>query len=267
MTDLLEQTPWLIPIILVATGLAAGWIDAIVGGGGLLQLSMLLLMPGITPLQALAANKFGSISGTTVSSITYARKIRPEPRTIITMAIVAFCASLLGATVATILPGKVLLPLIIAALLVVLALVVFRPKLGSETEAAPPQRSWLSAIKAGFVGLAVGFYDGMLGPGTGTFLTMGLVLVLGYSFLRATANAKIVNWSTNLASLVVFIPIGAVRWDIVLWVAAGNMCGAFLGARMALKHGSGFIRLLLTIVGAMLLVMLSIDMVNSWNEA
>jgi uncharacterized membrane protein YfcA len=251
-----DLSPWLL-LLIFAGGMAAGWVDAVVGGGGLIQLPIVMSVPGLSAIQAVATNKLGSVFGTTVSAATYARRIRPEPRQIIPMGIGALAGSLGGALVATHLPKQVFTPIVIAALAIVLLITILKPSLGRNELLKHTGRAHLS--RGVLLAVGVGFYDGVLGPGTGSFFVMGLVGWLGYSFLNASARAKILNWCTNIAALALFIPHGFVHWGIGLTLAAGNMIGAALGARTALSKGSGFVRIVMIVVVTGLLVNLTIQ--------
>ncbi|WP_435531443.1 TSUP family transporter [Ruania halotolerans] len=255
----LEITVWTL-FLLALAGLAAGFVDAVVGGGGLIQLPALLLVPGISPVQALATNKVGSIMGTSTSSITYYRRVHPDLRTAAPMAIAALMAAVGGAALAANIPAEAFKPIIIAVLIAVAIYTVAKPKVGADTALR-----WSGNHHYGMamlVGAVIGAYDGLLGPGTGSFLVIGLVSVLGYAFLPATALAKIVNFATNLGALAFFVPHGAVLWGIGLVVGLANMFGAYLGARTAVARGSRFIRIAFVIVVAVLIVKLTWDVVH-----
>ncbi|SMH30255.1 hypothetical protein SAMN06295885_0411 [Rathayibacter oskolensis] len=242
------------PIIalMILAAFAAGWIDAVVGGGGLLQLPALLLVPGISPVQALATNKLASIFGTTTSAITFYRRARPDLRTALPMAAVALGGSYGGATLAGLLPASVFKPIIVVALVVVAVVTLARPAMGAATALKHAGRRHL--VTAAVLGLVIGFYDGLIGPGTGTFLIIALITALGYDFLLASAKAKIVNVATNLGALLYFIPGGHVIWVLGLFMGLANVAGAYLGSRMAVAKGSRFIRIaFLVVVGALIL--------------
>ncbi|WP_138733346.1 sulfite exporter TauE/SafE family protein [Modestobacter excelsi] len=260
--DLLPEglTPGLLVLVLVAA-LAAGWIDAVVGGGGLLQLPALLLVPGISPVQALATNKLASISGTTTSAVTYHRRVHPDLRTALPMAAVALVGSFAGASVAAALPASVFKPVIVVALIAIAAFTVLRPALGEVTALRHSGRRHHGV--AGAVGAGIGFYDGVLGPGTGSFLVFALVSLLGYDFLNASAKAKIVNVATNLGALHFFVPYGAVFWGLGLFLGAANMLGGYLGARAATARGSRFIRVVFLVVVTALIGRVGWDV---WTE-
>ncbi|MDO4919568.1 TSUP family transporter [Kocuria sp.] len=244
-------------VLLVVTGLAAGFVDAVVGGGGLLQLPVTLMIPGLSPVQALATNKMGSVFGTATSALTFYRRVRPDLRTALPMAAVAFLAAGLGAALAAALPAAVFKPVIVLALVAVLLFTVLKPSMGRATALRHAgSRHYALAVALGAV---IGCYDGVMGPGTGSFLVIGLVSLLGYSFLAASAKAKIVNLATNLGALVVFTAHGSVLWGLGLVLGLSNMAGGYLGARTAVARGSSFIRAVFFVVVAVLIVKLGWD--------
>jgi uncharacterized membrane protein YfcA len=251
-------------VLIIVAGFCAGWVDAVVGGGGLIQLPALLAVPGIAPVQALATNKMGSVFGTTTSALTYARRVRPDLRTAIPMALVALGGAFGGASVATVLPGKVFKPIILAAIVAVALFTAFKPQMGQYTELRLKGRRHLAAACG--LGLVIGFYDGLIGPGTGSFLVIALVSGMGYAFLEASAKAKIVNMATNIGALILFglfAPAGTLLWGLGLVLGAANMLGGYTGARMAVARGNTFIRWVFLAVVAALAVKLGIDV---WTE-
>jgi len=249
--------------LLALAALAAGYVDAVVGGGGLIQLpALLLFLPGAAPVQILATNKLASIFGTSISAATYYRRVGPDPKTFIPLMILAFAGSALGAGVASYLPESVFEPIVLIALILVGAWVLFKPSLGEATELRYDGHRHLIGAMA--VGFAVGFYDGALGPGTGSFLVIGLVGLLGYSFLEASAKAKMANVATNLAALVVFIPQGAVLWKTGLVMGVCNLIGGYLGARTAVAKGAGFVRVFFIVVVAGFIIRLGGSVLGVW---
>ena len=267
MTDVLpagllpEGLDTTVLVLVLVAALGAGWIDAVVGGGGLLQLPALLLVPGLSPVQALATNKLASIAGTTTSAVTYHRRVRPDLRTALPMAAVALVGSFVGASVASLLPASVFKPVIVVALLVIAAVTVLRPALGARTALRHAGRRHHGVAAA--VGAGIGFYDGVLGPGTGSFLVFAMVSLLGYDFLAASAKAKIVNVATNLGALLFFVPHGSVFWGLGLLMGAANMLGGYLGSRTATTRGSGFIRIAFLVVVTALVARVGWDV---WTE-
>lgn len=252
MTDL----SWELLAVLALAGLAAGFVDAVVGGGGLVQLPALVLgLPGVAPVHVLATNKLASVCGTTVSSVTYYRRVRPDPKTFVPLMAFAFAGSMAGAAVASRIPANALEPIVLVVLVVVGTYVLFKPDMGHLTELRfAGHHHTIAAISAGSV---IGFYDGALGPGTGSFLVFSLVGLLGYSFLEASAKARLANWATNLAALVVFVPQGAVLWKVGIVMGLANLCGGYVGARTAVRQGSRFVRIFFMLVVGAFVVTLS----------
>ncbi|WP_026532065.1 sulfite exporter TauE/SafE family protein [Arthrobacter sp. H41] len=252
MASGLEEIQLATILLVVVAGFAAGWVDAVVGGGGLLQLPAMLLVPGITPVEALATNKMGSIFGTTTSAVTFYRRAHPDLRTAVPMALIALAGSFAGAIVASSLPASVFKPIIVVALIAVAIFTAFRPTVGTLTRLKYTGHRHHGT--AGAIGLVIGFYDGLIGPGTGSFLIIAMVTMLGYSFLGASAKAKIVNMATNFGALMFFLPSGALLWGLGLVLGVANMGGGYLGSRMAISQGSRFIRtVFLCVVGALIL--------------
>ncbi len=248
-------------VLLVLAAFAAGWVDAVVGGGGLVQLPALLLaLPGAAPAQVLATNKLASICGTATSSVTYYRRVRPDLRTALPMAGWAFAGAAGGAACASLLPAAVFRPLVLVLLVAVAAWTVLRPDAGAVTALRFAGRRHHGTAAA--IGASIGFYDGIFGPGTGSFLVIALVGVLGYAFLDASAKAKIVNAATNLGALVVFVPQGAPLWGLGLVMGAANVAGAYLGARTAVARGSRFVRVVFLVVVGALVVRLGWDVLG-----
>lgn len=251
-------------IFLVAAAFLAGVVDAVVGGGGLVQLPALLIaFPAAAPIQILATNKLSSIAGTTTSSLTFLRRVRPDVRTAVPLALAAFAGSLGGAVVASWVPRSAFNPIVLVALILVGAYVIAKPQVGQVSALRYEGRShYLSAIG---VGLGIGFYDGVLGPGTGSFLVFALVGWLGYAFLEATAKAKIANFATNLAALIIFIPQGAVMWGVGIAMAVANLVGGYVGARLAVSKGVRFIRIMFLVVVSAFTVKIGWDTWVQWT--
>lgn len=247
-------------LLCLAAGLA-GWFDAVSGGGGLVQLpALLVLLPGAAPAQVLATNKLSSICGTAVAAATYRRKVRPDLRTALPMAGIALVGAALGALCASLLPADVFRPLVLVLLVAVATYVLRHPAVGEEQRLRWDGRR--HHVAAGIGGLGIGFYDGIFGPGTGTFLVFLLVSLLGYSFLQASAKARIVNLATNLGALLVFIPQGAPMWGVGLLMGACNVAGGWLGAHTAIRRGSRFVRMVFLAVVAGLVIRLAYDVLR-----
>lgn len=239
----------------------AGWVDAVVGGGGLIQIPALLLgFPHVAPAQILATNKLSSICGTSVSAATYYRWVRPDPKTVIPLALLAFGGSLIGASLVSHISRAAFNPIILVVLIGVGAFTLFNPGLGRRTDLRFSGHR--HALVAAVIGFVIGIYDGALGPGTGSFLVFALVGLLGYAFLQASAKAKIANVATNLAALAIFIPAGAVMWKVGLLMGLGNLAGGYVGARTAVNRGAGFVRVVFVIVVGVFIVKIGSDVVS-----
>ena len=250
-------------LLLGLAGLAAGFVDAVVGGGGLIQLPALLLgLPSAAPVNILATNKLSSICGTTVSSTTYYRRIRPDPRTFGPLMVCAFAGSVAGAVVGSHISAAAFDPIVLVVLVVVGGYVVLRPTLGEATALRFRGRRHTGAAMA--TGLVIGFYDGALGPGTGSFFVITLVGLLGYSFLEASAKARLANWATNLAALCVFVPQGAVLWKVGLVMGLCNLLGGYVGARTAVTRGVGFVRVFFIVVVSAFIIRIGGDVLGLW---
>ena len=259
MTEFAELGVLTISLLLLAAFLA-GWVDAVVGGGGLIQLPALLIgLPGSTPpADILGTNKLSSVWGTATSSITYAIRVRPDWRTIIPLAVASAVGSALGAQLARFLPRDWFTPIVLVALIGVGLYTWRRPALGLVSARKHDGHAHYGRTAA--IGLGVGAYDGFLGPGTGSFFVILLVGVLGYGFLEASAKAKIANLVTNLSAIAVFAASGSVLWVLGLAMGAANLVGGLLGARTAISRGNAFIRRVFLVVLAGLVLRLGYDL-------
>ncbi|MDL4776177.1 TSUP family transporter [Actinomadura xylanilytica] len=241
-------------VLLILAAAAAGWVDAVVGGGGLIQLpALMLLNPGQPVATALATNKIASIAGTSTAAVAYLRKAKPDVRVALPAAGLAVCCAAGGALCAAAISSELLKPVIMVVLLAVAAIVVLRPDLGRVPALVLRTRRRTAAAIL-IPGVPIAFYDGLIGPGTGTFLVLAFTTLLGVDFVNASANAKIINTGTNLGAVIVFAAQGHVLWALGLVMAVCNMAGALLGARMAISRGAGFVRaVLLCVVGGLVL--------------
>ena len=247
-----------IVLLCIAAG-AAGWVDAVTGGGGLIQLpSLLIAMPNGPPADALGTNKLSSIIGTSAAAATYLRNTRIDLRTALPMAVAAFIGAGLGALLASHIPAASFRPIILVMLVGVWLWTWLKPAMGTVEQLRweGQRRHYGVAVIAG---LGIGFYDGLIGPGTGSFLLIVLVAGLGLSFLKASATAKIVNVGTNIAALIIFGFTGSVLWLLGLLMGACNLVGAVLGARTAIAKGSEFVRRVFLVVVALLILRLAWD--------
>lgn len=237
---------------------AAGLVDAVVGGGGLIQIpAMFSLLPKEAPATILGTNKLAAIFGTGSAAASYARRVRVAWSTAAPAAVAAFALSFVGAYTVTRVPAdfvRALLPFVLVAV----AVYTFRKKdLGSVH--APLHSGMTERIWAIGIGAAIGFYDGFFGPGTGSFLLFLFVRFFGFDFLSASAAAKIVNVACNLSALMWFGYSGHLLWQLGLLMAGCQIVGSLVGTRLALKHGSGFVRKLFLLVVTALIVKTAYD--------
>lgn len=226
--------------ILAPAAFFAGMVDAVVGGGGLIQIPVLLSAFPQTGIPTLfGTNKVSSIAGTGASLWRYARAVRIPWRLVLPATAAALLGAWLGAAVVAWIPREAMRPLVVVMMLAVAVYTFLRKNLGQEeTHEARPGDLWRGAL----FGLVIGFYDGFFGPGTGSFLIFGFVRVFGLDFIRASASAKVVNFATNLSAISFFASNGPILWAVGLTMAACNLAGAYVGTHLALKHGAGFIR-------------------------
>jgi uncharacterized membrane protein YfcA len=245
-------------VMLLAAALFAGFVDAVAGGGGLIQVPTLLMaLPAESPATVFGTNKLASIFGTGNAAIRYARRITLPWGIALPAAAAAFVFSFVGAAAVAWLPKDVVRPLVLALLVLVMIYTVVKPNFGAiagERLASHPERRL-----ALLVGATLGFYDGFFGPGAGSFMIFAFVRFFRLDFLHASGAAKVVNFSTNAAALAYFVPSGHVLWMIGLAMAAFNIAGALLGARLALRHGSGFVRGVFIVVASLLIARLGYD--------
>jgi len=245
--------PWYIFANLAFFALLAGFIDSIVGGGGLVQFPATLISLPNTPLASLfGTNKIASISGTTISAYSYAKRVQFNYRLIIFISAFAFIASYFGAKTVTILDPNKLKPTILVLMILIAIYTFIKKDLGSSKviQISKQQQN----IGGLVVGVLVGFYDGFMGPGAGSLYVLGFVSILGFDFLHASAYSKIINWVTNFSALTVFIKDGHYILEVALLMAIFNILGNVVGTRMAISKGNGFIRLVfMTVVSMMIL--------------
>lgn len=224
-----------------AMALLAGLVDAMVGGGGMIQVPALFnAMPGVPPATVFGTNKFSAIAGTAAAALRYARSIRIDWRIAAPASLAALLFAFLGARMVAWLPVALVRPLVLL-LLVLMALYTMRQKqLGTEHQ--PLTDIWQIRRRALLMGSAIGFYDGFFGPGTGSFLLFACVRWFGCDFLRASAIAKVVNLATNLAALAYFIPSGNVLYLFAVPMACCNVAGARIGSHLAVRGGARLVR-------------------------
>jgi uncharacterized membrane protein YfcA len=244
-------------LFLLAASFFAGFIDSIAGGGGLIQLPALLIgLPKSETAEVLGTNKLSAVFGTTTAAALYRKQIKPDPKILIAMGVPAFLGSAGGAVLASKIPTSSMRPMVLVLLIVVAVYTWFKPDLGKfeNLRHLPKRRVQIAAI----AGVVIGFYDGIFGPGTGSFLMLILVASLGYAFITASAIAKVVNVATNVGAIMVFGVNGAVLWQIGIILGIANISGAVIGARLAIKGGSTLVRKVFLLVTVALIVKVGI---------
>ncbi|MCA3237125.1 MAG: sulfite exporter TauE/SafE family protein [Curvibacter sp.] len=228
-------------LLVTLASLLAGFVDAIVGGGGLVMLPALFATyPGAHAATLFGTNKSASVWGTAFALVQYVRRVELSWRTLLPAMALSFAGALAGAWLVTLISPDFLRKLLPGVLLAVLVYTLARKELGRTH--SPRYRGAREICAAGSVGLLIGFYDGFFGPGTGSFFVFLFVRWLGYDFLHASAGAKLLNLSSNLSALLLFTLKGHVWWHLALPLALANVAGSLLGTRLALKHGAGFVR-------------------------
>jgi len=240
-------------LLVTLASLLAGFVDAIVGGGGLVLLPALFAAyPTAHAATLFGTNKSASVWGTAFASVQYVRRVDLRWRTMVPAMALSFAGALAGAWLVTLIAPDFLRKLLPAVLLLVLVYTLMKKELGRHH--APRYAGRQELLAAGTVGLLIGFYDGFFGPGTGSFFVFLFVRWLGYDFLHASAGAKLLNLSSNLAALLLFALKGHVWWHFALTLALANIVGSLLGTRLALKHGAGFVRgVFIVVVSALIL--------------
>ncbi len=244
-------------LFLLAASFFAGFIDSIAGGGGLIQLPALLIgLPKSETAEVLGTNKLSSVFGTSTAAVLYRKQIKPDPKVLIAMGVPALLGSAGGAMLASKIPTSSMRPMVLVLLIIVAIYTWFKPDLGKfeNLRHLPRRRVQIAAL----AGVIIGFYDGIFGPGTGSFLMLILVASLGYAFITASAIAKVVNVATNVGAILVFGINGAVIWQIGIIMGVANISGAVIGARLAIKGGSTLVRKVFLLVTVALIVKVGI---------
>lgn len=262
MENIFSDYSTLTLIVLGILSFVAGFIDSVVGGGGLIQLPALLVGFPNSPVPTLfGTNKISALAGTSVAAIQYSRHIRYNLKLLLTVAFFSFVASFAGAKTVSIINPAALKPVILLILVLIGIYTFLKKDLGAVQSKSLSENKKL--IVGSLLGLIVGFYDGFLGPGTGSFLVLGFVVLLGFEFVSASAYAKIINCATNVSALFVFIRQGNYLLGVAIVMAVGNVAGSLIGSRMAIKKGNRFIRVFFLIVVAILIVRFGYDVFKS----
>lgn len=228
-------------ILLCIAAFFAGFVDAIVGGGGLIQTPVaIILLPQLSVATIIGSLKIPAFSGTSFAAYQYLKKVQMNWKLLSIMALVAFFSAFLGSNLLTLVENDFMKPLLLVVLIFI-AIYTFTKKdfgIHQAKEHSVKRQLLLGVI----ISVCIGFYDGFIGPGTGSFLVLAFVSVLGFDFLHASANAKMVNLATNFGSICRFILKGKIIWAIAIPMAICNALGGFIGAKLAIKKGNTFIR-------------------------
>lgn len=239
----------------------AGLVDAVAGGGGLIQVPALFaVFPSVPPALLLGTNKFSAIAGTTIATLRYGWSVPIRWRSVLPAAGIAGLGAVMGAKAVTLVDPEMIRPLLLLILGGMAVYTLVRPKLGERSAAKTPLKSEGALFFA--VAGTFGFYDGFFGPGAGSVLMFALVRLFGHDFLSAAATTKVLNLSTNFGALVLFIATGNVLYAVALPMAAFNVIGGFLGAHLAVRRGSRFIRAVFLVVLTLLIAKMAFDMLQ-----
>ena len=245
-------------IIVSLASLLAGFVDAIVGGGGLILVPALFAtFTNAPPATLLGTNKSASICGTAMATWQYSRRVQMPWRAMLPAAGAGFTGSFFGAWTVTVVSADFLRKLLPLILLAVLLYTLAKKELGRHHE--PRFAGRMETALACLIGLAIGFYDGFFGPGAGSFFVFAFVRLLGYDFLNASVSAKLLNLATNIAAILLFASKGHVWWHFALPLAVANVAGSLLGTHMALRHGTGFVRAIFILVVSLLILKTGYD--------
>lgn len=234
-------------LLLAGVGVLAGFVDAIAGGGGLIGVPALLSV-GLPPVTAFGTNKVQSIIGTAIAALTYWRRGFVDVRALLPAILATGAAGFAGAVVVKLIDVSVLDLAVPVALIAVAGYFLFAPKLtDADSHARLPFPRWVPLL-----GIPVGFYDGIFGPGTGSFLTIGFVTLFGLGLTRAAGHTKVLNFTSNLGALLLFLPAGDVVWPAAIAMAVGQPVGGYLGALTGIRFGAKLIRPLVVVVSVAL---------------
>lgn len=240
-------------IILCLAAFAAGFVDAVVGGGGLIQTPVaMVVLPKESVATLIGTLKIPAFSGTSMAARQYVRRVALKLRLLVLMGTLAFMASFCGSWLLTQVSNGFMKPVLLLVLIGIAIYTFVKKDFGQQTQKLRTDNELLAY--GVLLSVVIGFYDGFIGPGTGSFLVLGCIVVLGFDFLQASAHAKMINLATNLGSILLFLLKGKIIWSIALPMAVANALGGWIGAKTAITKGNQFIRkvFLLVVIGTLL---------------
>lgn len=234
-------------IILCVAAFAAGFVDAVVGGGGLIQTPVtLIVLPNLPVSTIIGSLKIPSFSGTSFAAAQYFRKVKMDWKLLLLMMALAVPSAYLGSMLLTQVSNDFMKPLLLVILSLLAIYTYAKKNFGQHSDKSHSIRQ--QVLYAIIISTTVGFYDGFIGPGTGSFFVVAFISLLGFDFLQASANAKMVNLATNFGSICLFVIKGKIIWAIAIPMAVCNAAGGFVGAKLAINRGNRFIRIFFLIV-------------------
>ncbi len=234
-------------VLLCLFAFSAGFVDAIVGGGGLIQTpASLILLPQLPVSTVIGSLKIPSFSGTSFATVQYVKNVTVNWCLASIMCASAFIAAFAGSEVLTLVSNRFMKPIIFIVLIIVAIYTYSKKNFGQHTHQTHSGKTALGY--ALLISIGIGFYDGFIGPGAGSFLVLAFISVLGFDFLHASANAKLINLSTNFGSIILFLLKGSILWSIAIPMAICNGIGGVLGAKLAIAKGNRFIRVFFLII-------------------
>lgn len=256
--DLFSSYGLITLLFLAILSFMAGFIDSVVGGGGLIQLPALLInLPNTAIPTLFGTNKIAALAGTSISAVQYSKKIKFNYKI---LAIIAFCAavaSFLGAKTVSYINVNTLKPLILIILILIAVYTFVKKNLGAiQTKKLSFNKMMIYGT---FIGLIIGFYDGFFGPGTGSFLVLAFVVIFGFEFVEASAYSKVINCVTNVFALLVFIRQGNYILELAILMAVCNIIGNIIGTKLALKRGNTFVRTIFLVIVVLMIIRYAYD--------
>jgi uncharacterized protein len=248
----------MILVLLCLASFFAGFVDAIVGGGGLIQTPIaLILMPDYAVATVIGSLKIPSFSGTGFAAYQYSKKVKMRWLLLLLMSVLAFISAYLGSTLLTIVNNDFMKPVLLLVLSVLAVYTFLKKDFGQyKVKNISIKKQMIYAV---VISLSVGFYDGFIGPGAGILFVLAFVIILGFDFIQASANAKMVNLATNLGSICLFMAKGKIIWAIALPMAVCNAIGGWLGSGLAIRKGNEFIRVFFLIIVTGILIRFAWD--------